>query len=774
MAARLSVSRSHWLALLGAALVAAPVLAGLHPRILITANDIPRLKHACGVESGAAGVAGLGRAGSHAADFQSLRSHFAGRQGVDVLPGELSGAAFLHLVDPDDPLDRARIALVNRALRQPIWSATDVFERVLALDWCWDALDTEVRREFLLEIRKLAAPLTPADSPLDHRTFSRKLVTLAAVLAVDQDDDSSPGWVKLRGRVLESARTYFETTFPTYIRWRGCAPTSPAAGPSEECDTALALELAGGVLGRNVWPEQRGTVGRWLEHYVFASFSHPALQHHFIRDDGNAAPLSPAPTWDGMLPITAHMIAARTQDPAAAFVARRVEQRLVGPAAHPLATAWQWVPIVFDTRAIDRCDFARLPAARNFVGAVVFRGRHGAAETGIWIEAGQPFLRRRQQFDAGHFLIYSNGHLAAGAGDDVAFEAIASKGGAQYAGDNGDFEFEQYFASTTAHNCLLLWDPIRVPRWYGKRYEPVGGQRPLEDTCEDFTQPLEGNPRQTARQLAYGQQGTSAYLALDLLPAYGRRAAQVYTREFVFLAGRALIVVDRVTLRRGRGEPVSVTNVPARPNVDGHDLPADKRIAGKSATAGVWACDDAEVLRWSDGDGVLWMFPLMPEQRRLHVAGGPATKRVVVEGPQAGPTYVGGEAEGFERLLRPAGHAEPKNAWYKLGAPTLLGPTFGTSAHWGRVEVEPAERAASHVFVTVFVVEAADAVRPPSAKMQPADDAIAVRLDTGIERAVVRMAVGEGLSGTVEFPGGATGAWTLPGTVQPDEPLPTD
>ena len=40
-----------------------------------------------------------------------------------------------------------------------------------------------------------------------------------------------------------------------------------------------------------------------------------------------------------------------------------------------------------------------------------------------------PFLRRRQHFDAGHFLIRRGGCLAVDGADDVAFEAVPSKGG---------------------------------------------------------------------------------------------------------------------------------------------------------------------------------------------------------------------------------------------------------------------------------------------------------------------------------------------------------
>ena len=314
---------------------------------------------------------------------------------------------------------------------------------------------------------------------------------------------------------------------------------------------------------------------------MFSSFSHPALQRPFRRDDGNLAPLTPAPQWRDLLPLTAHLIAVRTRDPAAAFIAQRVERRLRGPAAEPLAVPWQWVPIVFDMRDIKPCDFARLPVARNFGGAVVFRGRRGSEETGIWVEAGQPYLRQRQHFDAGHFLVYSGGQLTVSGGDDITFEAVPGKRGSQHLGGREElFDFEQYFSATIAHNCLLLWDPVRVPRWYGKRYEPAGGQELVEQTCSDFSGKIEDNERQTGRQLAYGCQGVSAYLALNLCPAYDRRAAESYTREFVFLEGRALLVVDRVNTSRDRVTPIWVVNLPARPQADREDLDAAARVEG--------------------------------------------------------------------------------------------------------------------------------------------------------------------------------------------------
>jgi len=782
--------------------VAGPLSAAPHPCLLVTPDDLPRLRHVCGVGDPTAS-AGLRPFGCFGAEFQAVRAWIDHRVAGEALPGELLAAAFLHLVDPHNPADANRLALISSALERPDSLLTDVLELIIALDWCWGDLPPATRRAFLLALRERVGALTAADSPLDPHRFRMKLAGLALALAIDEQDDPAPSWAVLRKAILEAARKYFTSTFPAFVEWRGLSPTGPAVAAREEGDSVLATELAAGLLGNDVWRKYGASVGRWMEHYILVAVDHPGLQHQFLRDDGNHAPLTPAPHGRNLLPLTAALLAARTGDPAAAQVADRVAETLRAASNDPLQ-AWRWVPIVFDLRDSARCDLRRLPIGRHLGGAVVLRGGGGPDATVVWIDAAQPFLRRRQHFDAGHFLIRRGGHLAVDAADDVSFEAIPGKGGTQRLGTRTQpFDFEQFAAATIAHNCVLLWDQVAAARWYGVPCVPVGGQRWIEETCTDFATALAAQRRQTGRTVAWGQHYFSspatqartsaipaalgpreqqdsdesehgaAYLALDLAPAYEERVVRSYTREFVFLLDRVLVVIDRIGLAPGLAVPTWIVNVPSRPLVNGKSLPDDVRVAGRSSEAGVWRCDRAEWLRWVDGDGALWFACLLPDPRVLRVVGGPARTQTIRDGPWAGRTYVGGDEDGFERLVLPAERPGALNAWYRLGTPEVLGPHFGLMPHWGRIEIEPPRRADVCVFVTVLVADRANAGSAPRVNLVHSDGTLSVTVEHISDRAELRLPAGLETGGTLTLLPPAAGTWTFPAEVVPDGPLPT-
>ena len=783
------------------AAMAGRLSAAPHPRLLMTPDDLPRLRHVCGVGEPMAPSAGLSPFGCHRSDFQAVRAWIDHRVAGEALPGELLAAAFLHLVDPHSSADAKRLALIGSALERPDSLLTDVLELIIALDWCWADLPPATRRAFLLAVRERVGALTAADSPLDPHRFRMKLAGLALALAIDEQDDPAPSWAVLRSAILDAARKYFTTTFPTFVTWRGLSPTGPAVAAREESDSVLAVELAAVLLGGEVWTEYRASVGRWMEHYVLVAVDHPELQHQFLRDDGNHAPLTPAPHGRNLLPLTAALLAARTGDPAAAHVADRVAESLRAATDDPLQ-AWRWVPIVFDLRDAPRCDLHRLPVGRHLGGAVILRGGHGPDATLVWIDAAQPFLRRRQHFDAGHFLIRRGGHLVVDAADDISFEAIPGKGGSQRLGTRTQpFDFEQFSAATIAHNCVLFWDQVAAARWYGVPCVPVGGQRWIEETCTDFATALAAQRRQTGRTVAWGQhcfgspatqaraiptgvglpekrdadesKHAAAYLALDLTPAYEERVVRSYTREFVFLLDRVLVVIDRIGLAPGLAVPTWIVNVPSRPLVDGKPLPDDVRVAGRSSEAGVWRCDGAEWLRWVDGDGALWFAALLPDPRVLRVVGGPARTQTIRDGPWAGRTYMGGDEDGFERLVLPAERPGALNAWYRLGTPEVLGPHFGLLRHWGRIEIEPPRRANECVFVTVLVADRADAGSVPRANLVQSPATFSVTVELPSERAELTLPAGLETGGALTLCEPAAGTWRFPAEVVPDGSLPT-
>lgn len=743
--------------------------AASHPRLLMTDADLGRIRHACGVGDGSTALNGWGRLGAKAADYQALRDYFAARVQGAALPGELLAAAFLQRTSPNAAGRGVRLGLISAALAEPPGLATDPLERVIALDWCWEDIEPAVRREFLSVMEPTLTPLAPGDSPLDPRVFRARLASLAVALIIDGKEDDRPAWLELRATILDAARSYFESTLPKFIEWRGLSPTSPAAAAGEEVDTALALELARELFSADPWPAQRDTVGRWLEHYVFQTLDHPALQYQFIRDDGTTGALTPVREWQNGFPISAHLIANRTRDPAAALIADRVERRMRDGSEPTAAALWRWVPILFDLSGIPRANSIALPLLRDLGGAVVIRSGSGPLAINIWIEAGQPFLRRRQHFDAGHFLIRAGGELLTHAGEDITFEAVPSRGGQQRLGlDPKPFDYEQFFTATIAHNSLICYEPIRLANWYGRTYEPAGGQRCVEGTCQDFKSPLVEQGRLTAEKLAVGAAAAVGYVALDLTPAYDPRAIAQYVREFVFHESGFLLVVDRIDLPHTRAAPILTFQIPARPVLENAALDDATRTAGLENDGGIWRINEVTSLDWTDRDGRIRCIPIAPETRRVRVVGGPAAPRRITEGPNAGRSYVGGEAEGFESLILP-GDRRPRNAWFELGSPALLGPTFGLAPHWGRLEIEPQRAEPRVLFATLFLIGPAAGPTVPQVTTEVTDAMLQIRIvHDGL---VVEFLVKKGAArGGTTTSGGV--AWPWPDSVDAAGPLP--
>lgn len=760
------------------ALLAPLAHAGEHPTLLIRRNDVPRIRHACGVGPPLADQAGV-RFGKRGADFQALRTLVSAMLSAESaasapaeagpraswLPGELLATAFLHVVEPEDPQDARRIAAVSAALQSTGVPGDELFECLIALDWCWSAIDERVRREFIASARSSLRPLSPGDSPLEFVTFRDRLTGLAATAAFDPDDGLGEAWDETRVAILGAARPWIESSLKNFLAWRGGIPTAPEYGRYEESGVVLAIELAA-TLGGDAWAAHGSTAERWLEHYLLVG-GEGARSADFVRDVPGSGALTPAPRFEGLLPLTAHLIAVRTRSPTATTIADRVE-REIRSRAEPLRGVWRWIPIAFDCDDLPRIDESSLPTARNLDGAIVLRGR-GPRPATIWIDAAQPVLHARQHFDAGSFLIRRGADLAVTAADELAQFATPKRGGQVRLGRSDEpFDFEQFNAATIAHNAMLFSEANRVTRWYGKVFQPLGGQLPREGTCRDLRRGLDEQGRITGRLLAYATQAPSAYIALELSPAYDSRAVSAYTREYVWLLGRVLVVVDRAKVPHGRVTPTFVLNVPARPTVDGGPLPDGARTLGSDDNAGVWQFDRLSAVRVTNRDDALWVLPVWPDERRVVVAGGPAEPRSARTVRGEPLPYIGGEADGFERRINANSARSAPNAWFRLDQLPPEAERTARSPYWGRLEIESRRPALDHVFITVLVCDNAAAPTMPLAQVE-ARDGLILRLAHGADSAEILFPSAAGKEGGQLRIGDAV--WKLPTLAMPDTPL---
>ncbi|MBL8879839.1 MAG: hypothetical protein JNG88_12030 [Phycisphaerales bacterium] len=752
---------SVWLAI-----AAGAALGGEHPRLLIGVDDLPRIRHACGVES--AGAAG-GKSGANFADYRAVRDHFGVNAPGELMSGELLAIAFLHLVDGSTTTDAMRMNALSTWFRKPDWTAIDLIEASIALDWCWSDLDPETRRDFLAEVRRRIKPFAPTDNPLDHRAFRERLGALALAVAVDEQDDGSAAWNGLRRQILADSVRFLEGQFAGYVTVRGLGPTVPESAADEECDAAWLIELAQ-KNGAAAWAAHRETIGRWMEHYAFSRLITPPMNFQFAHDGGIRTGATPSLDWRDLRPLTAHLIAARTRDAAAARVAALVEAEMRSASAPPEAAIWRWAPIVFLLEGIAPIEAGDLPGARNLGSAVFLRGGDPGDQTLIRVDAGGVYLRRNQHFDAGGFVIYRGGYVTGGGDEHIALEAVPGKNGSQRLGrDRQPFDFNQYAASTIAHNCLIFFEPARPVDWHGRKYRPIGGQKLFEDGTGDFSTAATVHPQRTGKLVALGESADISYAAVDLAAAYPADRVAEYTREFALLWGRVLLVIDRARPVGSKTTTNFVLHIPTRPTVAEGDLPPDRRVAGNSNDGGVWKLGDVPSVEWR-GEGGGALIPLWPGKTQLVIAGGPAQAVAVTDGSHKGVTYVGGDENSFERLIQPAGQGENENAWYRLGAPTILGPQFGVPAHWGRIELEH-PRGGQVMFVNAIVLDRASTTSVTLEGGDVRDQPLRVQVRCGQRAAEVELPRGPQVGGRVRWHGPDEQTWEFPAEIVPEGPL---
>ena len=564
-----------------------------HPRLLIHHEDLAALRFRCGIERYQDDPVAQARKltfGAQRESFDRLRQAAKAIMAGRARPDDLWAPAFLHLVTGETSAADGYSECVARELLDPDRRRFEI-DAIMAFDWCYDAIDPDRRLRIAGRMADRLSPIAANESPVSDLRFEDKLDSLAAAIVLydPKPTGETLGWSTKVAPVLGAAERYFQGPFLQFCRRRGAMPTSGGKGAWEESNLVLAVELWRTGAGRSLWPQLVGSLGRSMEHYFYADTESTALQHGFIHDDGSTIPLRPGALLSGFSPAVAHAIAANTLDPVATWYAHRAFA--AGDRGSLDADRYLWVPLLYGP--LDQGEAARraCPLGRNFGGGwVAMRSGWQPGDTVVLFDAGQPFFRARQHFDAGQFQIYRKGRLAIDSGDDVTFEAVTTKGGrTTIGGEPGDWD--EYFQATIAHNCITVIDRATVMSFYGRPWFAVGNQRLIEHDCDPSADDSSWASRCTGRLTAFETNSFYTYAAVDLSPAYSSSSVARMDRRLLFLNDGVLCVLDRVRTVRPRMPRTWYLQLPSRPELAGGDAPASKptsrQTSGEFADLGV-------------------------------------------------------------------------------------------------------------------------------------------------------------------------------------------
>ncbi len=718
-----------------------------HPRLFINMDDIAALRVRCGIDQYRDDPIAKGRGiafGSQQEALERLKTAADEIMRDHARADDLFAPAILHLVTGELGEADRYTDYVTSELLDPARSRFEL-DALVALDYCWLAIPSEKRSRIIERVGAVLEPLELSQNPLDHLGFARKLNALAAAIVLHGSDDERQLQMgtRLRG-VLAQAKSYLEGPFTAVCRQRGAMPTSGENGIWEEADLVLATELWRSAAGGDVWGPLADSLGRALEHYFYADTGYAGLTHGFVHDDGSRIPLKPGQVYRGFVPAVPWVLATRARDPIANWFAHR-SLPASASAGHDV-DRYQWVRLLYGPLNQPEAARGACPLGRNFGGGwIAMRSGWAGGDTVLLFDAGQPFWRSRQHFDAGQFQIYRKGRLAIDSGDDVTFDAVASRGGSTAIGGVAG-DWDDYAQATIAHNCVTVADPTQEMRIYGRPWPAMGNQRLIERDYNPSVGDVSKTDRQTGTLSAFETNSFFSYAAADLTAAYPPAVVRAMRRQILFVHAGAIVVLDRVESMKARPVKTWHLQLPSRPEVltdrDGESgrggegksgaaeatqaaagglekkppkqFVAAKQVHGVDASAGIWELEpEASWLSVSHMEGRLFIRTLLPADAQRRLVGGPMRPRQMESGPRKGTPYFGGEPFGYEHRLWPASMWRAPNAAYELGRPVNLGPDFGVGSTWGRFEAAPAEPAEKTVFLHLLIPTDAAVNKPP-------------------------------------------------------------
>ena len=568
-----------------------PVPTG-HPRLLVSAADLPRLRASEQDPALQPIWTELRRRASLPADHRpEPRYDLAVMRAAEA-------AALLALVHDDPSEKRAAIALAHRLLgdsgpaEKPTYFERQAIGRCLSVvaqvyDWCYDALTPAERTELCRMLRAHSSSLEMGFPPrvpgsiAGHSSGMQLLRDMFAMALAIADEDPEVYEI-IAGKFYREYAPAREFVYPGHAHHQGNAYGAGRFGG--EIWSALWLQgVESGV------PWSLSAMGQVPYFYLYLRRPDGGM----IKD-GDDYYGSTRPLGSYWSPPAHHWLhyTALFRDPQFAAQWRRQLQTV--------ETKFQWhddpvdpvLQIIFRPDQVESAAQADLPLSRYFpspMGAIVARTGWNVGPSSrdavAYLKIGTHRFDNHQHADSGQFQLFYRGSLAIDSG------MYASTTGAY-----GSAHFANYFRRTVAHNALLIEEPSESFTFAGRPIANDGGQRALEGAfdMEEFWEQSSRTAHVTSVFIGPNPQAPEVSLIKgDLTPAYSDEKARHVSRTMAFLpldrteAPAVLVVLDRVESVRADQRKVALLHSVEEPRVTGN-------VATVTRTT-----PQIEILRWA-------------------------------------------------------------------------------------------------------------------------------------------------------------------------------
>ena len=546
-----------------------------HPRLLVTRDDLPRLRK---------------QVAAYPEVWKRMKD-LALQPPSDPGYGDGRGirtAALVYLITGEEQYLTATAARAENIARNhtPDQYGTPeaLFGLALAYDWCYPRLSSSQRQVISSALLRMAEYCR--DRIWRHSDFNNHFVLekvwpfvyTGAALSGDADDPRVAEFLRLGDEYLHqhlipAANLMADDSGGQhegygYDLWGYARPT------------AYVLEAWRTATGEDLFPTCTAT-----RHFalwdIYGRRPFDGRQEHF--DDAD-----PDLRW-GPDDVYAYLLASRYCDGHAQWMGDQIECRY---------DSFLWPIILWRDPDLAAQAPDDLPLARRFdgLGWVLMRSSWQPDATFASFQCG-PVITGHQHLDNNSFTIHKGGLLAIDSGINAYGERIDDKYRANY------------YCRSIAHNTMTVYDPREAfpdGAWSGG--EPTGandgGQlRPhFPERVEELTP---GNEWEVGRLVAYAHQPSFTYAVGDATRSYSAKKLKRFLRHFLYLPPDLFVIYDQVSATDASFRKAWLLHTVNEPEVKG------------------------ALIRVTNDDATLICRTVLPESPTITIIGGPGKERWV-------------------------------------------------------------------------------------------------------------------------------------------------